>query len=186
MELLEWVGGLEPSAASFVGSVTGASLGLFALVLGALLNAQLNRNRDERLRRIDRRALAIALQSELVMLRGSLLENANSVDEGTDDDLMEVPDPSQLCRVWPAVVDRVGLLKGATIQAVVRGYGVLPHFVDLLLAGEGRMNPPRAPNDTRVLITLPGSRRHYYSAAARGVADALSNAITHLDEELRR
>jgi hypothetical protein len=40
-------------------------VGLLALLLGALANAGLNRNRDDRLRREDHRAIATALRAEL-------------------------------------------------------------------------------------------------------------------------
>jgi hypothetical protein len=51
--------------AAFVGALIGSSIGLVALLLGALFNAELNRRRDDRLRREDRRAVATALRAEL-------------------------------------------------------------------------------------------------------------------------
>jgi hypothetical protein len=50
VEFWKWLGALPPSSASFVGTVTGSSLGLIALLLGALFNARLNRRRDDKLR----------------------------------------------------------------------------------------------------------------------------------------
>ncbi len=63
--MLDWLNTLSPGAASFLGSLTGASVGLMALLLGALFNAHLNRSRDDRLRKEDARALAAALRAEL-------------------------------------------------------------------------------------------------------------------------
>lgn len=48
-----------------VGTLLGPFFGLVALMLGALYNAKLNRDRDERLREEDARSLAAALLAEI-------------------------------------------------------------------------------------------------------------------------
>lgn len=48
-----------------VGALLGPFFGLVALMLGALYNAKLNRDRDERLREEDARSLAAALLAEI-------------------------------------------------------------------------------------------------------------------------
>jgi len=50
----------------------GAFFGLFAILLGALFNAKLNRDRDERLSMQDRQALAGGLKGELFVICGLL------------------------------------------------------------------------------------------------------------------
>jgi hypothetical protein len=73
----DWVLGLAPGIwhglrdasqgqATFLGTLTGSSIGLIALLIGALFNAHLNRRRDDRLRREEQRTVAAALQAELV------------------------------------------------------------------------------------------------------------------------
>ena len=57
------------SAAAFLGALAGAGGGLLAIILGALLNAELNRRRDDRLRDEERKAAAIEIQGDLVALR---------------------------------------------------------------------------------------------------------------------
>jgi hypothetical protein len=57
---------------TFLGSRIGSSIGLIALLLGALFNAHLNRRRDNRLRREEREAVAAALLAELEGLRNNL------------------------------------------------------------------------------------------------------------------
>jgi hypothetical protein len=59
----DWLSHLSQGQASFLGSLTGAAIGLIALLLGALFNAHLNRRRDDRLRREDQRAVATALRA---------------------------------------------------------------------------------------------------------------------------
>ena len=60
-----WLEDLSGGAANFVGSFTGAAVGLIAILIGALFNAHLNRRRDDRLRRLEARAAATALRAEL-------------------------------------------------------------------------------------------------------------------------
>jgi hypothetical protein len=61
----QWLQTASQGQASFVGTLMGSFFGLLALLLGALANAGLNRNRDDRLRREDQRAIATALRAEL-------------------------------------------------------------------------------------------------------------------------
>ena len=56
---------MPASAAAFLGALAGAGGGLLAIILGALFNAELNRHRDDRLRRKDTAALMKALASEM-------------------------------------------------------------------------------------------------------------------------
>jgi hypothetical protein len=76
-----WLEELSGGAAGFVGSVTGSSLGLVALLIGAMVNAHLNRRRDDRLRRDQTRSFAVALKSELKQLQAVLIQNADELDE---------------------------------------------------------------------------------------------------------
>ncbi len=51
------------------GAFLGSLVGLVAILLGAMRNAQLNRQRDDRLRKQEQRALAAALRGELLAVR---------------------------------------------------------------------------------------------------------------------
>jgi hypothetical protein len=77
----DWLGSLPTSSASFVGSLTGATFGLGAIIVGALFNASLNRRRDDHLRKIEARTLAGALKAELAGLKQSLIENADGLEK---------------------------------------------------------------------------------------------------------
>ncbi len=72
----DWLATLPQGSASFVGTLAGSTLGLIALLLGALFNAHLNRKRDDRLRNEDRRTVAAALHAELSSIEKTLLGNA--------------------------------------------------------------------------------------------------------------
>ena len=74
MDFFEWINTLTPSAAQFLGAVVGVGGGLTAIVLGALLNAVLNRRRDDRLRDLEGRAVAAAIRGELSSMKISIAE----------------------------------------------------------------------------------------------------------------
>ena len=59
---------LPESSAAFLGALAGVGGGLLAILAGALANAQLNRNRDERLRNAEIDAVTNALVAELKKL----------------------------------------------------------------------------------------------------------------------
>ncbi len=72
MGFIEWVNTLNPSAAQFWGAVVGVGGGLTAILIGALVNAALNRRRDDRLRYIEGRAVAAAIRGELASMKLSI------------------------------------------------------------------------------------------------------------------
>src|SRR5262249_25545169 len=70
----------SPGQATFFGSLAGSSIGLVAVLLGALFNARLNRRHDDRLRREEQLAVATALRAELVGCRRALLTNIQELE----------------------------------------------------------------------------------------------------------
>lgn len=74
--LLTWLQSLQGGAATAVGAMTGSVIGFGALVAGALFNAKLNRDRDDRLRSLETRSVAAALRGELRSVETTLRENA--------------------------------------------------------------------------------------------------------------
>jgi hypothetical protein len=135
----QWLQTASQGQAAFVGALIGSSIGLVALLLGALFNAELNRRRDDRLRREDKRAVAIALRAELEGLRRTLNDNAETVSqEGylKPGEQLNVPDLVQSIRIMPEVVSKLGLLDGKIISAVVDAYSMAEEYsAKLLLLG---------------------------------------------------
>ena len=80
----DWLEHLSGGAANFIGSLTGAVVGLLALLAGAMFNAHLNRRRDDRLRRAETRSTASALRAELSSLMDTLISNASDLEKGVD------------------------------------------------------------------------------------------------------
>ncbi len=105
----------------------GAIVGLIGLGLIALLNAELNRRRDDRLRRDEARALAEALAAELESLKNtanrhieeleSLSDEASSAYEQPRVNLLEIMRLAQPI-VFEGSATKLGLL-GPNLAAVV-------------------------------------------------------------------
>lgn len=68
------------SAAAFLGALAGAGGGLLAIIFGAVINAELNRRRDDRLRGEQARTLAVALRAELSTLMAEAASRVSSVE----------------------------------------------------------------------------------------------------------
>jgi hypothetical protein len=124
----QWLHDLSPGQATFFGSLTGSSIGLFALLIGAWCNACLNRKRDNRLRREDQRAMAVALKTELAEWSRVLGAFGSREPKGAS-----VGFPAPTTRLLPHMVPKLGLLRPATIDNVIAAYDPGDHLVWALL-----------------------------------------------------
>src|SRR4051812_13760349 len=104
-----WLANLPQSSASFVGTVTGSALGLFALLLGALFNAHLNRRRDDRLREQEKRGIVTALTAELRGLQRTLAENADRLEKGPPNggESFLTPDLAHSVQIFPEILPKL-------------------------------------------------------------------------------
>jgi len=137
----DWLGKLPPSSASFVGTLTGSGLGLVALLLGALFNAHLNRRRDDKLRAVDRTALASAIHAELSGIHRSLVENIQHLKENPPDDGAGFLVPNLTVRIFHEMLPKIGLLRADTIKAVMRAYILTEQYLYKLILLGGTLRP---------------------------------------------
>jgi len=178
---LEWLGGLGPAAGSFVGTVTGWFLGLLALVGGALFNAHLNRRRDDRLRQVERRSVAVALKAELVGFRRQLVTNAEGLKSNKADFL--APCMSDYIKIMPQVLSKIGLLDVECIHDTVKAYALMEEHEGRLLLMGGK-----ASNDVGIgqrLILMPVNRSEYVAGMNMSMVKSLDVAIERLDKEIQ-
>jgi hypothetical protein len=177
----QWLQTASQGQANFVGALMGSFFGLVALLLGALFNAELNRRRDDRLRREDQRAVAAALRAELEGLRRTLKDNAETMcqeDYAKPDEYVHVPDLAQSIRMMPEVVSKLGLLDGKTIGAVVDAYGMAEEYsAKLLLLGA---DPSVTPDNFRRSVVLPSNRLTQIVQLNNATAEVIQEAITQL------
>lgn len=149
----EWLSGLKPGPASFVGSLTGFIFGLIALVLGALFNFWLNRRRDNALRREEMKAVAAALYGEILLLREQVayvgrITATTFVAEGTerkpsrkfDEIFLEqntLTDPI----LYPALASKLGMLAPDLVLAITKfhdNYQSMRHWIPRMQPNEKR------------------------------------------------
>jgi hypothetical protein len=177
LDLWGWVGDLKQGQATVLGLVGG----FFTLVVGALINAGLNRRRDDRLRREDQRAVATALRAELEGLRRTLSDAAEAVSqEGylKSDEQVNVPDLAQSIQIMPEVVSKFGLLDGTIISAVVDAYGMVEEYSAKLLLLGGR--PGVTPDNFRRYVALPPDRLVPLVQLNNVTAEVIQEAIDQL------
>lgn len=177
-----WVQTLPSGAASFVGSLTGASIGLIAIVIGALFNAHLNRRRDDRLRKQDARASATALRAELSAINETLSRNIvhSQTSPPSSGQGYYVPDLSQAIRVFPHVLPKIGLFDVETIRPVLDAYAILEQYAESLVMGAGGQQHPAAPVNRRA-IYVPGTHTSALTQLDRKTSDYIQAALAKLD-----
>jgi hypothetical protein len=178
-----WLGGLPQPQASFIGTLSGSFLGLVALLLGALFNAHLNRRRDDKLRDTERRSLATALHAELAGIRDALQALANDLATkapSPDEEIM-VTDLAHFVRVFPKVVDKLGLLNADTIGAVITAHGTIDAYCEHLLLMGGRLGEG-APGERR-LIFMPADKAQWIKKMCEARAKPVTAALFALEAE---
>jgi hypothetical protein len=138
---------LPASAAAFLGALSGAGGGLLAIILGALINAELNRRRDDRLRREEGRSLALSLRGEMLSVVDSYVRhqsvlalhlndftNRTGVFE-THPGLPTYSVPTHLAcsvTIFSKCCDRLGLLEDPSLIAnIAQFYTSIPQVDEL-------------------------------------------------------
>lgn len=162
----------------------GGGIGLIALVLGALFNAFLNRRRDDRLREVEKRAVAAALRAELGTIHRALVENATMLRErapSTDDGVL-VPNLSDLIKIMPELLSRIGLLGYDTVREVMRSYFVVYSFFDRIVM-LGARPQPNLPKPNSYAMADSDKAGRILTLCAK-TADILAASITALDRIL--
>lgn len=175
----EWLQGLSGGAGTLIGSLTGSLVGLIALLIGALFNAHLNRQRDDRLRKEETRALAAALRAELAGICRTLEENAKSLRNPKAD--FHVPDLSHSVRLFPEVLSKLGFLDIDTIRRVSDAYILIDQYCEQLLLRGGEA-AERLPNRRAVL--MPKHAATFVADTNERYAKALHEATESLDKYL--
>jgi hypothetical protein len=176
-EFWAWLGALPASSASFVGSLTGATFGLGAIIVGALFNACLNRRRDDRLRRVEAQMLATVLSAELSLLKKLLLEHADGLERGVQN-AFHVTDMYSLVRILPEMLPKLGLLGHDAVTQVVTAYGVLENYAENCVRMGGSVIAAAGP---KRLVQLPGSKASEVAQMNRVIAEVLGAALDALD-----
>jgi hypothetical protein len=184
-DLVQWLEGLKGGAPTVVGALLGSVIGFVTLVLGALFNARLNRQRDDNLRKVETRSIAAALRAELAGIRETLLENAKKLrdDPPTETESFFVPDLSHSVRMFPQLASKVGLLGNTTlITELVGTYIVIDQYCETLLMAGGKLgtNMP----EHRRIVSMPHQRAPFVARINNTVATRIESVTFSLDRFL--
>jgi hypothetical protein len=177
----DWLAALPQSSASFLGTLAGSSLGLFALLLAALFNAWLNRRRDDHLRDVDRMALAKAIYAELSGVHRTLLENAQRLIDNppTPGEGFMLPDLHHSVQVFSHMLPNIGLLRGDVIRKVMDAYVLIEQYAEgmIFLGGVMQQNMP----ESRRVVYMAASLAEPVAAINRVRADFIKDTIDTLE-----
>lgn len=170
-KVISWIEFLSDKEASLLGTLAGSSLGLIALLFGALFNARLNRKRDERLRDSEKSALRVALRAELVGLKTTLDANVEMLSN-SEGKSFNVPDLAHSVRLFPALVTNIGLLDDEAIRSVADVYILVDQYADHLAMLGARQNQ-----------SVPSHRRNFIlpAEAAKNVASISRSLVKKID-----
>jgi hypothetical protein len=180
----QWLQTASQGQASFLGTLIGSSIGLVALLLGALFNAHLNRRRDDRLRRLDQRAMAVALKTELAGWSESLGRFVESTKtKGPYSSSTKLGFPVLATRLLPDMVPKLGLLRPSTIEHVITAYDAAEHLAWALLWMGAEME--RSTDFHSRWIMVPSEKLPSAIEEIEATVTVLRSAIAELDRDAR-
>lgn len=168
---------LPQGAATFLGTLTGSSLGLVAILLGALFNARLNRRRDDRLRADEAKSLRSAIRAELVAIKATLQRNADGLDTPAND--FFVPDLAHSVRVMPAILPKLILLDADTIRATIDVYVTIDQYCETLIFKGGKLLPNNRPD--RIVIVMPKAKATFVAEINRSLVKMIDGVVQSLN-----
>jgi hypothetical protein len=158
--------------------MAGSTLGFLALLAGALFNARLNRQRDDRQRRHDQIALATSLAAELDLTKA--IDNTQLLGSPSDADGFFVPLPS--VSIIPKLIDRLGLLNSNAIKQVMAAHLVIEQTRrELVMLGATRLNNPD--NDQ---LWLPVQRASAVIHLLTAKVDYINKALAALNPHAKQ
>ena len=179
--MFDWLSAQPASVATFLGTLIGSSFGLIALLIGAFVNASLNRARDDRLRREETASICSALCGELTGVRDAFNNLAGEVEKTADPlefPQFLVPDLTTLIRVMPLLLPKFGLISPDTVRRVIDVYVTVEHFRPTLLLLGGNPHP------NELHTTMSQDKAAIVAKLARGVSKRIDGALVKLNAEL--
>ncbi|UFW85968.1 hypothetical protein BjapCC829_39790 [Bradyrhizobium barranii] len=182
---MDWLEGLKGGAPAVFGALIGSLVGFGTLVIGALFNAKLSRDRDDRLRKVEVRGVAAALRAELSSIDETLTDNAQRLRDKppTNSESFLLPDLSHSVRMFPALSSKLGGLDDPlVIQEIIQIYIVIDQYYEncLLLGGQPR---PEMPNERRLLL-MPSNSADHVATMNFDIAVRVKNGVGLLNKYL--
>ncbi|MBX5272620.1 hypothetical protein HJB99_28830 [Rhizobium sp. NLR17b] len=179
-EFWAWVQALQGGAPAIVGSAAGSALGLFSIVIGALLNAELNRRRDSRLRKQAVAGLLTASIAEIDNVAENLKRNFTTVGRPNGDVL--ISDPANQLLILPKIAEQLSALPPDAIKAIANSYVVIDQYSDHLVHLGGKPLPDLPKN--RVVVQVPHASFDRAKSLSNGLLVKLDEYLATMKEAL--
>lgn len=150
--------------------------------MGAILNAHLNRRRDDRLRSQEAQSVRSALAGELGVIRKALSSIADHLEKNAPDDDRHflMPDPAKLARIMPSLLPKFGLLTPDTVGRVVEVYATIEQVKPTLLAHGG------AQHRNELHIVMPINAASKTAVMVRTTAAEVGQVISILTPQAKK
>ncbi|MGM4909098.1 hypothetical protein [Rhizobium sp. 768_B6_N1_8] len=174
-----WLEGLTGGAPAVVGSAVGSFLGLMSLLIGAMVNAKLNRARDDYLLRQRAKAVAAAFAAEISILRDSLANNNKTLQSSGSGSII-VADPSMIMKIFPKLIGEIHLLDAASVKKVSELHAVLDQYVDSLIMLGSKPSP--FAQKGRIIVEFPAAKASHLKLLNESIIRFCDQA----DEELKK
>lgn len=122
-DFMAWVRALDGPEATFWGAAVGIAGGLTAIVLGALLNAFLNRLRDDRIRLTERQSIAAGLYAEIKSAKHTIERQKNQLEQKeTSPDNTKVQPSVPKIPIYEANCGNIGIIGSDVVIPIVIFY----------------------------------------------------------------
>ncbi|MGO4196862.1 hypothetical protein AB4Z13_16015 [Rhizobium sp. YAF28] len=181
MGLWEWVAGLAPAQATVFGTAIGATLGFISLTGGALFNAKLNRDRDDRLNELERLALLRSLATEIRLIRNLLAyqikEYQSPAAQGQT--WRSSVSPKLFSLLYPANLSKLLGLPHDALTQIIIFHAAIDEY-EYNLKADGAEFPDNSPLTTRS-FNFPLSVTPQIIARANTLRSGADSALLHLE-----
>jgi len=181
MGLWSWVATLAPAQATVFGTAIGATFGFLSLTGGALFNAKLNRDRDDRLADIERLALLRSLATEIRLIRNLIAYQLREYQSPTAEGQAwrSSVSPKLFSLLYPANLSKLLVLPHDALTQIIVFHAAIDEY-EYNLKLEGAEFPDNAPVVTRS-FNFPVSVTPQIVARANTLKNAGESALAHLE-----
>jgi hypothetical protein len=117
---------------SWIGTAIGSSIGLIAILVGALWNSHLTRKRDRTMREEEVRAISNAIGAEMSSVLELNMGKMTQLEPGIvrSTEILIALGPSEPV-VWPKLCDKVGWLEADLAHDVVRAWTLMQWHIGM-------------------------------------------------------
>jgi hypothetical protein len=132
---------------------------------------------------IETRAVAVAIRAELGSVEETLTHNSNSLIAKPPTEFFFVPDLAHSVRMFPRVVEKIGLLADPSIITEVVGtYIVIDQYCENLLMAGGELGK-HMPEHRRIIV-MPHNRAEFVAKMNAQLAKDIRNTMNLLNRFL--